>query len=59
MRKKLNDVEKKARLTVTINPTLHQLVNERNNNVSKYVEWLIYQDLKKYSKNEKINKIII
>ena len=26
---------------------------------SKYIEWLIYQDLKKYSKNEKINKIII
>ena len=46
MRKKLDNTEKKARLTVTINPPLHQLVNERNNNVSKYVEWLIYQDLK-------------
>lgn len=47
MRKKLNREEKKKKLTTTINPVLFQKVNELHNNISKYVEWLIYQDLKK------------
>jgi hypothetical protein len=38
---------------------IDEIINEEFTNKSKYIEWLIYQDLKKYSKNEKINKIII
>lgn len=47
MRQKLKKEEKKARLTVSINPILNQKLTELYTNVSKHVEWLIYQDLKK------------
>lgn len=47
MRKKLNTKDKKVKLTCTINPTLHEKINELHSNVSKHVEWLIYQDLRK------------
>ena len=49
MRKKLNEDEKKARVTISLNKQLAEIINKKNN-VSKYVEWLIYQDLK--NKNE-------
>jgi hypothetical protein len=54
MRKKLNESEKKKKLTVTINPALHDKINTLHNNVSKHVEWLIYQDL---LKNNNINEM--
>ena len=47
MRKKLKETEKKVKLTCTINSTIFNKINELNSNVSKYVEWLIYQDLRK------------
>lgn len=49
MRKKLTDKEKKVRITVTINPALAKVINQYSN-VSKYIEWLIYKDLR--DKNE-------
>ena len=47
MRKKLKDYEKKGKLTVTVNKKLLDKLNSLHNNVSKHVEWLIYQDLRK------------
>ena len=54
MRKKLNQKEKKVKLTCTINPIVYEKLIKSYGNVSKHVEWLIYQDLKK---NNKINEI--
>jgi metal-responsive CopG/Arc/MetJ family transcriptional regulator len=49
----------KVVISVSIDKQLSNLIKENMSNKSKYIEWLIYQDLKKYSKNEKINKIIL
>jgi len=49
----------KAIITVTLDKNLNEIINEEIGNKSKYIEWLIYQDLKLKSNNEKINKIII
>jgi len=49
----------KVKISISIDRKLDEIINEEFTNKSKYIEWLIYQDLKKYSKNEKINKIII
>lgn len=51
-RKKLLDTEKKISLTVTINPEVAAKVDELYSNKSKYIEWLIYQDLVKNNKME-------
>ena len=51
--------KKKVKISISIDRKLDEIINEEFTNKSKYIEWLIYQDLKKYSKNEKINKIII
>lgn len=50
---------KKVKISISIDRKLDETINEEFSNKSKYIEWLIYQNLKKYSKNEKINKIII
>lgn len=47
MRKKLKDNEKKVKINCTINPVIYNKVTELHDNVSKYIEWLIYQDLRK------------
>lgn len=47
MRKKLKENEKKGKLTATVNKKLLDKLNSLHNNVSKHVEWLIYQDLRK------------
>ncbi len=49
----------KVKISISIDRKLDEIINEEFTNKSKYIEWLIYKDLKKYSKNEKINKIII
>ncbi len=54
MRKKLDKSEKKVKLTASINPILFKKINSLHNNVSKHVEWLIYQDLRK---NNEINEM--
>jgi len=45
--------KKKSRVSITINPLLSEIISKKSN-VSKYVEWLIYQDLKK---NNEINEM--
>ena len=47
MRKKLKETEKKGKLTASINKQVLDKVNSLYGNVSKHVEWLIYQDLRK------------
>lgn len=49
----------KVKISISIDRKLDEIINEEFANKSKYIEWLIYQDLMKYSKNEKINKIVI
>jgi hypothetical protein len=44
MRKKLQDVDKKQKLSICISPALMNIINDMNNK-SKYIEKLIYNDL--------------
>lgn len=54
MRKKLKESEKKGKLTASVNKIVLDKLNNLHNNVSKHVEWLIYQDLRK---NNEIDEI--
>ena len=49
----------KTNLTITIDRNLKEIIEEEITNRSKYIEYLIYQDLKQKSNNERIKKIII
>lgn len=49
----------KKKITITIDSNLSNVIDEEITNKSKYIEWLIYQDMKQKSSNEKIKKIII
>jgi len=56
MRKKLTQEEKKVRTTITLSRNLDKIVGELMPNKSKYIEWLIYQNL---SKNNQLPKDFI
>lgn len=45
MRSKLNNEEKKVKISVTINPDLVKILTKNYKNKSKYIEKLIYRDL--------------
>lgn len=45
MRSKLNNEEKKVKVSVTINPELVKIITKNHKNKSKYIEKLIYRDL--------------
>ena len=49
----------KVNRTISINKELDDMMNEIISNKSKYIEWLIYNDLKNNLKNDNIQKIII
>jgi len=49
----------KTNLTITVDRNLKEIIEEEITNRSKYIEYLIYQDLKQKSNNERIKKIII
>jgi metal-responsive CopG/Arc/MetJ family transcriptional regulator len=49
----------KNRISISIDKQLDDILNEEFNNKSKYIEWLIYQDMLKNSKNDKIKKLLI
>ena len=53
--KKIN----KNRISISIDKQLDDILNEEFNNKSKYIEWLIYQDMLKNSKNDKIKRLLI
>ena len=45
-RKKLTKEELKIKLSIRINPILFNCIDDIENNKSKYIEYLIYCDLK-------------
>jgi hypothetical protein len=49
----------KVRISLAVDKKLNDILDEEFTNKSKYIEWLIYQDLMKNSKNEKLKKIIL
>ena len=49
----------KIKRTISIDRNLDNAMNESISNKSKYIEWLIYQDLKSKSGNEEVKKIMI
>jgi hypothetical protein len=53
--KKIN----KNRISISIDKQLDDILNDEFSNKSKYIEWLIYQDMLKNSKNEKMKKLLI
>jgi hypothetical protein len=55
-RKKLNDDEKKDKLSITMNIEVCKAAKEYKSNMSKYIEYLVYKDLRK---NNKIDEIIL
>lgn len=55
MRKKLDIQDKKIRVTITLNREIDKLASEQPNK-SKYIEQLIYADLRK---NNKINETLL
>lgn len=46
-------------MSISIDKQLDNILNEKINNKSKYIEWLIYQDMMNNSNDEKIKKILI
>jgi hypothetical protein len=49
----------KKKISISIDKQIDDILNTEFSNKSKYIEYLIYQDLKKYSKNPKIKTILI
>ena len=50
----------KKNFSICIDNNLYELVEKKMNNKSKYIEWLIYQDLlKESSDKEDVKKIIL
>jgi hypothetical protein len=45
-KKALKPEERKIKFTISINPKLFNKMNINQSNKSKYIEWLIYNDLK-------------
>ena len=48
----------KINRAISIDRNLDDMMNEKIKNKSKYIEWLIYQDLKKLD-DERIKKIML
>lgn len=49
-KKKLNPEQLKIKLSIRLNSDLFKIVEENQPNKSKYLEWLVYQDLLKNNK---------
>jgi hypothetical protein len=54
----MNNIKTKIARRVSIDRKLDNLMNEKISNKSKYIEYLIYQDLSKLN-DERIKKIIL
>jgi len=55
----MKKLKTKSPMTVSLNRTLYNIIDDKFSNKSKYIEWLIYQDLLKNFHGEEIKKIII
>jgi metal-responsive CopG/Arc/MetJ family transcriptional regulator len=49
----------KDNITISVDKKLNNIIDDTIANRSKYVEWLIYQDLLKNSKDERIKEVIV
>ena len=49
----------KISMTVSMDKNLFNMVETKFTNKSKYIEWLVYQDLLKNSSNEELKNILI
>jgi len=49
----------KMTLTVSMDRKLFEIIENKFNNKSKYIEWLVYQDLLKKSDDEDLKNILI
>lgn len=47
----------KKNISISIDKKIDDILNKEFSNKSKYIEYLIYQDMKKNSNNKKINSI--
>ena len=54
----MNKKKTKINRTVSIDRNLDNIMNEKIKNKSKYIEWLIYQDLKNID-DKRIKNIIL
>lgn len=50
-------MNKKSNVRITVNKHLDNLMNEIISNKSKYIEWLIYNDLNEKYTDDRIKKI--
>jgi hypothetical protein len=49
----------KTIISISVDRNMNVFINENITNKSKYVEWLIYQDLKNSMSEDRMKKIII
>lgn len=49
----------KKNMTISMNKKIYNLIEEKFNNKSKYIEYLVYQDLLKNLDDEEIKKILL
>jgi hypothetical protein len=49
----------KKSLTITIDQKIFDLIEKNIGNRSKYIEWLIYQDLLKSDKTDRVDNVIL
>ena len=54
----MNKKKTKINRTVSIDKNLDNIMNDKIKNKSKYIEWLIYQDLKNIN-DDRIKNIIL
>lgn len=56
----MNKIITKTKRSISIDRNLDNILEEKIKNKSQYIEWLIYQDLKKNSEySDKIKNIIL
>lgn len=56
----MKNMKTKIKRSISVDKNINDIMNEKITNKSKYIEWLIYQDIKEHmSDDERIKKIII
>lgn len=55
----MKKIKSKTHYSVSMNKKLYDSMNKIINNKSKYIEYLVYQDLLKNSSNEELKNIIL
>jgi hypothetical protein len=52
-------MKKKSKISISLDKNLNDILDKEFSNKSKYIEYLIYQDMLKCSNNKKIKFILI